>query len=84
MLAMVKFIESFKECFNVNLLDKLSLPGISETIMWSLYDTNCPRMFSFSEEYGFLNREIRKKLMGGPTIIFHRHAEVKRFINKST
>lgn len=41
-----------------------------------LYDKSCPRMFSFDENYGFLNNEIRQKLMGGPTIIFHRHVEV--------
>ena len=33
-------------------------------------------MFSFSEDYGFVNAEIRKKLSGGPTVIYHRHVEV--------
>ena len=32
---MDKFIETFDDCFDVHLLDKLSLPGISEEIMWS-------------------------------------------------
>ena len=34
MEAMKKFIAVFKNCFNVFLLDKLSLPSISEQIMW--------------------------------------------------
>lgn len=33
--AMISFIEIFSKCFNAQLLDKLSLPGISEDIMWS-------------------------------------------------
>ena len=73
--AMTKFIDGFESCFGVSLLDKLSLPGISEQIMWSLYDEGCPKMFSFSEKFGFLNQQIRSKLQGGPTICFHRHCE---------
>ena len=75
--AMDKFIDLFDSCFNVSLLDKLSLPGISEEIMWAFYDESCPKMFSFSEDYGFLNESIRSKLQGGPTICFHRHCEIK-------
>ena len=75
--AMTKFIDVFENCFNVTLLDKLSLPGISEEIMWSYYDSTCPKMFSFHSEYGYLNKNIREKLHGGPTVIFHRHAEIK-------
>ena len=33
--AFTRLIETFNECFGVHLLDKLSLPGISEEIMWS-------------------------------------------------
>ena len=74
--AMLKFLEKFKICFDVCLFDRLSLPAISESIMWQYYDPNSPNMFSFNEKYGFLNKKIRDNLMGGPTIIFHRHAEV--------
>ena len=45
--------------------------------MWSFYDQDAPKMFSFGPAYGFLNQQIRDKLQGGPTIIFHRHAEIK-------
>ena len=75
--AMTKFITIFDECFNVTLLDRLSLPGISEDIMWSSYDVQSPKMFSFDARYGFLNKQIREKLMGGPTLLFHRHVEIK-------
>ena len=76
--ALTEFINIFENCFNVSLLDKLSLPGVSEDIMWNLYDEQCPKMFSFHSEYGFLNQRIREKLLGGPTILFHRHCEIKR------
>ena len=46
--------------------------------MWSFYDESCPKTFSFNEKYGFLNQKIRSKLMGGPTIAFHRHCEIKQ------
>jgi len=74
--AMSRFIKLFKNCFRVCLFDKLSLPGISEQIMWQHFDGNCPKMFSFDESYGFLNERIREKLQGGPTIIMHRHIEL--------
>lgn len=76
--SLIKFIEVFDRCFNVSLLDKMSLPGISEEIMWSFYDDTCPKMYSFDNKYGFLNKQIREKLMGGPTIVFHRHCEIQR------
>lgn len=38
--AMLKFIEVFDDCFEVHLFDKLSLPGISEEIMWSVWLQN--------------------------------------------
>ena len=75
--AMKKFLEIFSDCFDVCLFERLSLPAISESIMWQCYDPGSPKMFSFSENYGFLNQKIREKLQGGPTIIFHRHAEVR-------
>ena len=74
--AMKKFLEIFKICFHVCLFERLSLPAISEAIMWKFYDSNNAQMFSFNEKYGFLNKKIRESLMGGPTIVFHRHAEV--------
>ena len=74
--AMKRFLEIFDECFDICLFERLSLPAISESIMWNSYDKNCPKMFSFDAKYGFLNEKIREKLQGGPTILFHRHAEV--------
>ena len=74
--AMKEFIKLFKNEFGVCLFDKLSLPGIAEKTMWKNYDKKSPKMFSFSQEYGFLNDEIRSKLYGGPTIVFHRHSEI--------
>ena len=75
-LATKKFLEIFSNCFDVCLFERLSLPAISESIMWQYYDKQSPKMFSFSSNYGFLNKKIREKLQGGPTILFHRHAEV--------
>lgn len=74
--AMKQFLQIFDDCFDICLFERLSLPAISESIMWNSYDPNCPKMFSFDAKYGFLNKKIREKLQGGPTILFHRHAEV--------
>ena len=74
--AMKRFLEIFKMCFDVCLFERLSLPAISESIMWEFYDSDAAQMFSFTEKYGFLNKKIRENLMGGPTMVFHRHAEV--------
>ena len=68
-----KFCKQFKSEFDVNVLEKLSLPAISENILWQLYDIkSCPKVFSFNQQYAHLNECVRKHIMGGPAIVFHR------------
>ena len=45
--------------------------------MWSNYDDLSGSVFSFGEDYKFLNEEIRASLLGGPTICFQRHCEIQ-------
>ena len=66
-----------KDCFGVNLFTALSLPGLSELILWSLYDTSWGTVFSLDNNHGFLNRQIRDSLLGGPCLVFHRHVEIE-------
>ena len=46
--------------------------------MWTNYDSNLGRVFSFGEEFKFLNERLRESLLGGPTICFHRHCEINQ------
>jgi len=66
-----KFCEQFKSEFNVDVLNKLSLPAVSEGILWQMYDERYPKIVSFGEKYGHLNSIIRENILGGPSIIFH-------------
>lgn len=74
--ALENYDLSLQKCFAVNLLSKVSLPALSEHILWSNYDSSDGTIFSFSEKFGHLNEKIRAGLLGGPTICFHRHCEI--------
>ena len=65
-----------EKCFGVRLFSKVSLPALSEHILWNNYCSDQGNVFSFSEKFGHLNEKIRAGLLGGPTICFHRHAEI--------
>ena len=76
-LALINFNRSMKDCFGVNLFTALSLPGLSELILWSLYDSSWGTVFSLDNNHGFLNRQIRDSLLGGPCLVFDRHVEIE-------
>ena len=66
---MTKFIQEFSNQFQVDVLEKLSLPSVSEMILWKMYDReNFPKIFSFSPKFGDVNEMIRKHILGGPSI----------------
>ena len=41
------------------------------------YTSHYCSVFSFGEDYKFLNEQIRASLLGGPTICFQRHCEIQ-------
>ena len=64
--ALVKFDECFQTCFNTMLFSKLSLPGLSESILWNNFDQSEGLIFSFGKDFGHLNERVRSGLLGGP------------------
>jgi len=74
---MQKFTEKFVQNFGVDVMSKLSLPGIAESSMWRMFDSRYGHVFSFPPQYKHINEEIRRNITGGPSVVFHRHAETK-------
>ena len=74
--ALVNYDKTMFDCFGVRLLSKVSLPALSESILWKNYSSEYGSVFSVGEKYGHINQKIRAGLLGGPTICFHRHCEI--------
>ena len=74
---MKKFAQTFEREFSIDVLSHLSLPAVAESAMWKLYDCNESRIFSFPQRFSHLNSIIRENILGGPSIVFHRHLETK-------
>ena len=64
--SLEKFDECFRTCFNTMLFSKLSLPGLSESILWNNFDQSEGLIFSFGKDFGHLNERVRSGLLGGP------------------
>ena len=74
--ALENYDKTMLECFNVRLLSKVSLPALSESILWKNFSSEYGSVFSVGEKFGHINQKIRAGLLGGPTICFHRHCEI--------
>ena len=73
--ALQNYVNLFVTNLNFNPLDFISLPGLSERIMWSKYDGKIGDPFSFAD--GKLNSEVRDSRTGGiVTILTNRHIEI--------
>ena len=65
MSAWSNLAESFWNMFSQNILLSWSLPGVAQNILLSKYDPESPPVYTFPNEYGFLNKEIRRNICGG-------------------
>ena len=74
--AFGNYIESFIKNFNLSPIGFISLPGISERVLWRMYDTTENRPYSFSEKYGFVSKILRESMTGGLSCVFKRHVEI--------
>jgi hypothetical protein len=63
--AWEKMFDMFHKTFQLNLLNSWSLPGVAQNIMLNMYPQNIPPVYTFDDAFGFLNKEIRKNLVGG-------------------
>ena len=59
------FVNLFIEEFQVSPLDSISMPSLASKISWQFYDQASYAIFSFSNDYGFLNEEIRSYGLNG-------------------
>ena len=57
--------KSFWKMFGENILMSWSLPGVAQNILVSKYDRDSPPVYTFSDKYGFLNKEVRRNICGG-------------------
>ena len=74
--AFSNYCDSFVKHHSVNPLDSPSLPSMASQILWKNYNQTVNKPYSFGADWTFLNREIRKNIMGGLSMVFCRHAEV--------
>ena len=77
--AVQNFQDTVSKLFSVDLFSKISLPGLSESIMWKMINTDQGHISSVGQDWGHLNTKIRGGLMGGPCIPFVRHIELENF-----
>ena len=63
--AFKNFVELFIGEFNVSPLDTISMPSLASKISWQYYNHHDYAIFSFSNDYGFLNEEIRSYGLNG-------------------
>ena len=74
--AIENFNCTLKQCFGIELLSKISLPAISEQILWKMFDPEKGYIHSIGDKWGHINEKLRSGLMGGPCIPFYRHVEL--------
>ena len=74
--AMRRYIKSFLDNFQTCPNEYLTLPGISERILWNYYDDSQYKPYSFNQEFANISDLIRSQLAGGLSCVFSRHVEV--------
>ena len=71
--SIARYSAGFLEDWNVNIHDSMSLPGFAEKMCYEFYDVKSPAIFTFGKSFNGLNKEVRKNLHGGMTMVLHRH-----------
>lgn len=68
--AIRKYAAGYEESFGVNIHDYVSLPSLAQSIAFKFYGDNCAPIYSFGQEFGWINEEIRDHLIGGLVMVF--------------
>ena len=76
------YVNSFVSNFNLSPLGFITLPGYAEQVMYSMYNTEQNKPYSFSEKFGFVNKLLRENLAGGLSCVFKRHVEINNLEEK--
>ena len=74
--AYERYCKKFIEVYDTNPLEFISLPSVAGCVVWKQYTKDVAAAFSFSKEFGHINKLIRQNIRGGLSAVFHRHAEV--------
>ena len=79
--AFQNYVSSFLENFDVCPNDFITLPGLSERIMWNKCNIDKYLPYTFGPQFGHLNKLIRDNLKGGLSCVFARHITVGQSVN---
>ena len=66
------YTDGFWGQFAVNVHAHMSLPTVAEAIALKNFDKKSDPVYTFAENFQWLNREVRKSLTGGMTLVLHR------------
>ena len=70
--AIRRYAGGFKITFGVNIHNSMSLPGLAESLVYKFYGDNCAPIYSFADNFAWINKEIRNNLIGGMVMVFKR------------
>lgn len=70
------YSEGFWRDFQVNVHQFMSLPAVAETIAYKNYDKKSDPVYTFSNDFKWLNDEVRSSLNGGMCLVLHRLVHV--------
>ena len=68
--AIRNYARGYEETFGVNIHDYVSLPGLAQSLAFKFYKNTSAPIYSFGQEFGWLNEEIRENLIGGLNMVF--------------
>ena len=63
--AWLSLAKMFHQMFSQNLLMSWSLPGLAQKILLCKYNPESPPIYTFPDEFGFLNEKVRDNICGG-------------------
>lgn len=66
------YTEGFWTQFAVNVHSHMSLPAVAEAIALKNFDKESDPIYTFARNFQWLNREVRRSLTGGMTLVLHR------------
>ena len=76
--AFEKYCENYRVNYQLNPLDYVSLPAMSESNVWQLYDKSINVPVTLGENYKHIFELMKDSVLGGPSIVFGRHVEINQ------
>ena len=63
-----KYAKGFYDSWQVNIHEKMSLPGVAQELAFKYYDDDATAIYTFGKKFKDFNEQIRKQLHGGMTL----------------